>query len=59
MSNADQADAYRERAEIEKYVLEHPGADAYDIAVALGLPFRSVMDALENLVETGVLEANP
>jgi len=40
---------------IRAYVAEHPGSDAFDIGVALGLPWRRVKRIAGDLVNEGQL----
>jgi len=50
----DMSDAEAARR-IRAYVAEHPGSDAFDIGVALGLPWRRVKRIAGDLVSKGQL----
>jgi len=39
--------------EVERYVLDHPGSDSFDISVGLLLPFGMIKEACARLVSEG------
>ena len=43
--------------DVEQFVLDNPGADAFDIVVGVRIPFGTAKEILKDLVDRGILRA--